>query len=142
MQFVALEQGFYAYLYFVAIGFFGYIYILLKTQFNFSLTWKKRKLTSFAVSSLLGSWVKRHSDPGWFQMVQRIKAKKCAKMEAGNDDVFQSDGLTMEDIMTTRLRVTLGKELDPRRSANHGSFYLRMGAVGTFQLTRKLRSFR
>lgn len=100
-------EGFYAYLYFVAIGFFGYIYILLKTQFNLSLTWKRR----------------------WFQMVQRIKAKKCAKMEAGNDDVFQSDGLTMEDIMTTRLRVTLGKELDPRRSANHGSFYLRMGAV-------------
>ena len=42
-------QGFYAYLYFVAIGFFGYIYVLLKTQFNFSLTWKRRNVTYFSL---------------------------------------------------------------------------------------------
>ncbi|XP_046442073.1 proton channel OtopLc-like isoform X2 [Daphnia pulex] len=99
-------EGFYAYLYFVAIGFFGYIYVLLKTQFN-SLTWKRR----------------------WYQMTQRLKDKKIAKTTADGDGASQDNGLSLEDIMTSRLRITLGKELDPRHSPNHGSFYLRMGAV-------------
>ncbi|EFX82850.1 hypothetical protein DAPPUDRAFT_302343 [Daphnia pulex] len=82
-------EGFYAYLYFVSIGFFGYIYVLLKTQFN-SFTWKRTE----------------------------------------DDCAFDENRvLSMEEIMTNRLRVTLGKQLDPRRNTNHGSFYLRMGAV-------------
>jgi hypothetical protein len=63
-------------------------------------------------------------------MVQNLKAKETSITKADGDNVIQDNGLTMEDIMTNRLRVTLGKELDPRRSPNHGSFYLRMGAVG------------
>lgn len=65
-------------------------------------------------------------------MLQRLRTRKNVKTQTEDDSVFDDNGLTMEDIMTTRLRVTLGKELDPRRSPNHGSFYLRMGAVGTF----------
>jgi hypothetical protein len=63
-------------------------------------------------------------------MTQRLKDKKTAKTTADGDGASQDNGLSLEDIMTSRLRITLGKELDPRHSPNHGSFYLRMGAVG------------
>jgi hypothetical protein len=67
----------------------------------------------------------------WYQLTQRFKDKKTTQTTADGDCAFENDRvLSMEDIMTNRLRVTLGKQLDPRRSPNHGSFYLRMGAVG------------
>lgn len=70
------------------------------------------------------------SHSGWYQMAQRFKDKKTPKTTADDDGASQDNGLSLEDILTSRLRMTLGKELDPRRSPNHGSFYLRMGAVG------------
>lgn len=46
------------------------------------------------------------------------------------ENVFQFS--TPSEIMTNRLRAKLGRELDPTRSANMGSFYLRIGAVGRY----------
>ncbi len=50
------------------------------------------------------------------------------KKDETADNVFQFS--TPSEIMTNRLRAKLGAELDPTRSANMGSFYLRIGAVG------------
>lgn len=61
-------------------------------------------------------------------MIQYIRSKTGQKLNS--DDANEQSQQTMAQIMTNRLRATLNKELDPTRSANHGSFYLRMGAVG------------
>jgi len=45
------------------------------------------------------------------------------------ENVFQLN--TPIEIMANRLRAQLGREMDPTRSVNIGSFYLRIGAVGT-----------
>lgn len=44
------------------------------------------------------------------------------------ENVFQLS--TPSEIMADRLRAKLGRELDPSRSVNIGSFYLRIGALG------------
>lgn len=67
---------------------------------------------------------------GWSQWSVRLRERRVAEKEIEGDSVFRENGPTMDDIVTNRLRMTLGKELDPRHSPNHGSFYLRMGAVG------------
>ena len=67
---------------------------------------------------------------GWHQLLA-LRHNKTPETKAEDDCAFDENRvLSMEDIMTNRLRVTLGKQLDPRRNTNHGSFYLRMGAVG------------
>lgn len=69
---------------------------------------------------------------GWNRVFKRFGFEERFKTKDDDDDsVFKVSNVKMEDLMTSRLRETLGKELDPVRSVNHGSFYLRMGAVGT-----------
>lgn len=51
------------------------------------------------------------------------------KNEETVENVFQLN--TPIEIMANRLRAQLGREMDPTRSVNIGSFYLRIGAVGT-----------
>ncbi|XP_046450947.1 uncharacterized protein LOC124199245 isoform X2 [Daphnia pulex] len=81
-------EGFYAYLYFVSIGFFGYIYVLLQTQFN-SFTWKK----------------------SWHQLALRHKTPET---KAEDDCAFEENRvLSMEDIMTNQLRVTAANNSIP-----------------------------
>jgi hypothetical protein len=70
---------------------------------------------------------------GWHQLLA-LRHNKTPETKAEDDCAFDENRvLSMEDIMTNRLRVTLGKQLDPRRNTNHGSFYLRMGAVGNMK---------
>jgi hypothetical protein len=113
----------------VSIGFFGYIYVLLQTQFN-SFTWKKsKKIRLIVLRKLCALFVLFHS--GWHQLALRHKTPET---KAEDDCAFEENRvLSMEDIMTNQLRVTIGKQLDPRRNTNHGSFYLRMGAIGNMK---------
>ena len=70
---------------------------------------------------------------GWYEVTQCLRGKKGVNnSKTENDSVFSDRGLTIEDIVATRLRVTLDKELNPKLSPNHGSFYLRIGAVGMY----------
>ena len=43
---------------------------------------------------------------------------------------MQIDSLT--EVATNHLRTALTSELDPTKNVNHGSFYLRIGAVGMY----------
>ena len=52
------------------------------------------------------------------------------KSDTNNPSSCTAFGSTLTEAATDKLRAKLGKELDPTKSANHGSFYLRMGAVG------------
>ena len=63
----------------------------------------------------------------------RLCTRLGLKSDATNNDsnIFEFDRTSRTDIVTNRLRAKLGRELDPTKSANnHGSFYLRFGAVG------------
>lgn len=72
---------------------------------------------------------------GWNQVLVRLGQEERFKTD-DDDSIFENGHITKEDAVTSRLRETLGKELDPIKSTNHGSFYLRMGAVSmsTIQL--------
>lgn len=65
---------------------------------------------------------------GWRRVARRLGLDKS---DTGNQDAFHYDSsYAMANVVTNKLRAKLGKELDPTKSANHGSFYLRIGAVG------------
>ena len=57
--------------------------------------------------------------------------KACKQSTVEVDEVFIESNSVIDEIVTKQLRATLGKQLQMERRFTYGSFYLRMGAVGT-----------
>ena len=71
------------------------------------------------------------------QLMKALTGKGCrgdSKDSTSPPSSFYGSSI-VGPVTQDRLRAKFAKELDPIKSSNHGSFYLRTGAVGTFQPT-------